>query len=90
MAPVGLTRAAFVVVTAVMVLSGRFGVAGVGSTSYEVSACPRTTRFLLASNFLEARAGGARCARITGESRAESVSNKLELYALYGGKREEL
>ena len=29
----------------------------------EVSACPRTTRFLLASNFLEARAGGRREAR---------------------------
>ena len=28
--------------------------------------------------------------RITGEHRAERVSNRLELYALCGGKREEL
>ena len=47
-----------------------------------MSPCP--------SNFLEARAGGARCVRITGERRAESVSNRLELYALGHGKREGL
>ena len=61
-------------------------VVGVGSTSLEVSTCPRATRFFLASNFLEARANSARCVRITGERRAERVSNRLELYALCGGK----
>ena len=56
-------RAAFVAVTAVMVLSFvreigyRFG------ESCEVSVCAQTTMFLLASYFLEARAGGRREAR---------------------------
>ena len=36
-------------------------------------------RFLLASNLLEARAGGARRVRITGERCAESVSNRFVL-----------
>ena len=47
--------------------------------SYNFSACPRTTKFLLASNFLEARVGGARRVRITGERCAESVSNVFAL-----------
>ena len=48
----------------------------VGSTSYEVSACTQTTRFLLDTSFLEAR-GGARRVRITGERRVENGSNRL-------------
>ena len=47
---------------------------GINLTSYQVSACPRTTRFLVASNFLEVRAGRARRVRIMDERRAESGS----------------
>ena len=61
-ASVRLTRAALAVVTAVMVLSGCCGLV-VGITSYEVSACRRTTRFLLASNFLEGREDHGRTLR---------------------------
>ena len=60
-------------------------VVGVGSTRSDVKR--RGFSWLL---ILEARAGGARFVRITGERRAESVSNRLELYALCGGKQEEL
>ena len=49
-------------------------------SNYKASPCP--------SNVLEARAGGARYVRITGKRRVESVSNRLEPYALGRGSRE--
>ena len=49
--------------------------------SARVTKFPRLqmTRFLLASNFLEAHAGDARRVRITGKRCAESVSNRFAL-----------
>ena len=60
-------------------------------TSDEVSACSSNHEVSpWPLDFLKARAGDVRRVRIVGERRAESVTNRLELYARCRGKRKEL